>query len=94
LQAIDHNSPVFQGILHRVVFRANLAQIFCKFSQTSQTHARIARQIGLEQNKPMRHIMKRNRRWMKSAIEASKKDVRLPWDRKVRRKPATLKGAA
>ncbi len=32
--------------------------------------------------------MKRNRRWMKSAIEESKKDVRLPWERKGRRKPA------
>lgn len=28
--------------------------------------------------------MKRNRRWMKSAIEESKKEVRLPWERKAR----------
>ncbi len=28
--------------------------------------------------------MKRNRRWVKSVIEESKKDVRLPWQRKAR----------
>ncbi len=38
--------------------------------------------------------MKRNRRWMKSAIAESKKDVRLPWERKGKRKPAALKRAA
>ena len=30
--------------------------------------------------------MKQNRRWMKSAIEASKQEVRLPWERKARHK--------
>ncbi len=38
--------------------------------------------------------MKRKSRWMKSVIEESKKEVRLPWQRKERRRPASLKRAA
>lgn len=37
--------------------------------------------------------MKRNRRWMKSVIEESKKEVRLPWERKARRKPEIKRAA-